>query len=73
MEKVGEVIRAHHERLDGTGYPDELVGENIPWLARLLAVAVAYASSKLTRDDAVEEIKLQAGKSIGISKNFTRN
>jgi response regulator RpfG family c-di-GMP phosphodiesterase len=61
MEKVGEVIRAHHERLDGTGYPDELVGENIPWLARLLAVAVAYASSKLTRDDAVEEIKLQAG------------
>jgi response regulator RpfG family c-di-GMP phosphodiesterase len=61
MEKVGEVIRAHHECLDGTGYPDQLVGENIPWLARLLAVAVAYASSKLARDDAVEKIKMLAG------------
>lgn len=61
METVGEVIRAHHECFDGTGYPDQLISENIPWPARLLAVAVAYASSKLTRDDAVEEIKLQAG------------
>jgi response regulator RpfG family c-di-GMP phosphodiesterase len=60
MEKVGQVIRAHHEHFDGTGYPDELAGENIPWLARLLAVAVAYASSPLTRDDALEEIKQQS-------------
>ncbi|HZL44231.1 MAG TPA: HD domain-containing phosphohydrolase [Verrucomicrobiae bacterium] len=61
MEKVGELIRAHHERLDGTGYPDQLAGENIPWLARLLSVAVDYASSTLTREDAVEEIKHQSG------------
>jgi response regulator RpfG family c-di-GMP phosphodiesterase len=61
MEKVGVVIRAHHECFDGTGYPDQLVGDNIPWPARLLAVAVAFASSTLNRDDAVEEIKLQAG------------
>lgn len=64
MEKVGEVIRAHHECLDGAGYPDQLAGENIPWLARLLAVAVAYASSKLARDDALEEIKQQSGSSF---------
>jgi len=32
----------HHERYDGTGYPDGLVGENIPRLARILAVADAY-------------------------------
>jgi response regulator RpfG family c-di-GMP phosphodiesterase len=64
MEKVGQVIRAHHECFDGTGYPDELVGENIPWLARLLAVAVAYASSKLPRDDALEEIKQQSASSF---------
>jgi HD-GYP domain-containing protein (c-di-GMP phosphodiesterase class II) len=32
----------HHERIDGTGYPDGLAGENIPLLARILAVADAY-------------------------------
>jgi response regulator RpfG family c-di-GMP phosphodiesterase len=45
LEKVGAIIRAHHERMDGTGYPDRLAGAQIPWLARLLAVAVAYVSS----------------------------
>ena len=34
LKKVGEIIRAHHENYDGSGYPDQLVGENIPWLAR---------------------------------------
>jgi response regulator RpfG family c-di-GMP phosphodiesterase len=62
LVKVGEVIRAHHERFDGTGYPDQLVGENIPWLARLLAVAVAYASSPLSHEDAIEKIKLASDK-----------
>jgi response regulator RpfG family c-di-GMP phosphodiesterase len=61
MEKLGEVIRGHHERYDGTGYPDQLSGENIPWLSRLLAVAVAYASHKATREEAVDEIKFQSG------------
>ncbi|HWD93765.1 MAG TPA: HD domain-containing phosphohydrolase [Verrucomicrobiae bacterium] len=61
LVKVGEVIRAHHERFDGSGYPDQLAGENIPWLARLLAIAVAYASSPLTDMEAVEKIKLSAG------------
>jgi len=32
----------HHERYDGQGYPDGLAGENIPMLARILAVADAY-------------------------------
>jgi response regulator RpfG family c-di-GMP phosphodiesterase len=61
MEKAAEVIRSHHERFDGTGFPDKLSGEKIPWLARLLAVAATWASSKRTREDAVEEIKRQAG------------
>jgi len=64
LEQVGILIRVHHERVDGTGYPDRLPGDKIPWLGRLLAVAVAFASSKLTRDDAVEEIKLQANTSF---------
>ena len=61
LVKVGEVIRAHHERFDGEGYPDQSTGENTPWLARLLAVVVAYASSPLTHLDAVEKIKMSSG------------
>jgi putative two-component system response regulator len=36
------IIRSHHERWDGTGYPDGLAGENIPLLARILQVADIY-------------------------------
>ncbi len=36
------IIRAHHERFDGTGYPDGLSREDIPFLARILSVADAY-------------------------------
>ena len=61
LDKVGELIRAHHERHDGTGYPDQLAGENIPWLARLLAVAVAYASCRLVDADIIEKIKMESG------------
>jgi HD-GYP domain-containing protein (c-di-GMP phosphodiesterase class II) len=32
------IVLRHHERMDGSGYPDGLVGEEIPFLARLLAV-----------------------------------
>ena len=61
LKKVGEIIRAHHEHFDGSGYPDQLVGENIPWLARLLAVAVAYASCRLIDADASEKVKMDSG------------
>jgi HD-GYP domain-containing protein (c-di-GMP phosphodiesterase class II) len=37
-----EIIRHHHERFDGTGYPDKLSGESIPLLARITAVADVY-------------------------------
>jgi HD-GYP domain-containing protein (c-di-GMP phosphodiesterase class II) len=37
-----DVIRHHHERLDGSGYPDGLKGEQIPFLARLIAVVDAF-------------------------------
>jgi response regulator RpfG family c-di-GMP phosphodiesterase len=45
LTPVGPTIRGHHEHFDGTGYPDQLGGERIPWLARLLAVAVAHSES----------------------------
>ncbi|MFO7312075.1 MAG: HD-GYP domain-containing protein [Bacillota bacterium] len=42
MPEELEVIRSHHERWDGTGYPDRLKGEQIPLLARILSVADVY-------------------------------
>ena len=39
LGQAAEVIRHHHERLDGTGYPDRLAGEEIPLSARVFAVA----------------------------------
>ena len=60
LSEVGHTIRAHHERMDGQGYPDHLRGEEIPWLGRLLAVAVAYASHPEEGVRAVEFI--QAGR-----------
>lgn len=56
LKAVAPTIRAHHERFDGSGYPDGLSGENIPWLGRLLAVAVAYAESNFPGQAAADRI-----------------
>lgn len=42
LAKCALIVRAHHERWDGTGYPDGLAGENIPFEARVVAVADAF-------------------------------
>jgi ribonuclease P protein subunit RPR2 len=39
LEEASSVVRSHHERWDGTGYPDGLAGEAIPLAARVFAVA----------------------------------
>jgi putative nucleotidyltransferase with HDIG domain len=41
-DRERQIIRCHHERFDGTGYPDGLAAADIPFLARILAVADAY-------------------------------
>ncbi|MBW2591534.1 MAG: response regulator [Deltaproteobacteria bacterium] len=41
-EREQEIIRCHHERFDGNGYPDGLKGDKIPLLARILSVADVY-------------------------------
>ena len=64
------IIRGHHERFDGKGYPDGLAGEEIPLGARILAVADTYdamTSSRPYRDamspaEAFAEIQVNAGK-----------
>jgi HD-GYP domain-containing protein (c-di-GMP phosphodiesterase class II) len=48
LAQAAPVVRHHHERLDGAGYPDGLAGEEIPIEARIVAIADAY--SALTHD-----------------------
>ena len=62
-------IRHHHERLDGRGYPDGLRGEEIPFIARIIAVADAYDAITSTRsyhearsqEEAIARISADAG------------
>jgi putative nucleotidyltransferase with HDIG domain len=66
---IAPVVRHHHEFYDGTGYPAGLRGEEIPILARVLAVADAYEAmtadrpyrDSLSSEGAVEELKRCAG------------
>ena len=61
-EKERQIIRCHHERFDGTGYPDGLKEEQIPFLARILSVADVYdamASDRAYRKRMEERIILK--------------
>jgi putative nucleotidyltransferase with HDIG domain len=40
--EIADIVRSHHERIDGMGYPDGVHGEEIPLLARIIGVADAY-------------------------------
>jgi HD-GYP domain-containing protein (c-di-GMP phosphodiesterase class II) len=68
-DDVQEWIRHSHEHLDGSGYPDELSGEQIPLGARILAVIDAYVGmtsdrpyrEALAPQAALEQLELAAG------------
>jgi len=49
MSQVGRIVRSHHERWDGTGYPDGLAGEAIPLEARIVACCDAWNAMTTTR------------------------
>ena len=42
LQRCAVIVRAHHERFDGAGYPDRIAGVNIPFEARVVAVADAF-------------------------------
>ncbi len=46
---LAQIVRSHHERLDGSGYPDGLRGQAIPWETRLLSVVDAYDAMRAGR------------------------
>lgn len=70
LTEVKEVILHHQECFDGSGYPDGLKGEQIPLLARIVAVADAFDAmttkrpykEKMTYRQAMDEIQKQSGK-----------
>ena len=64
------IIRHHHEWFNGSGYPDRLIGDEIPLLARILHVADAfeamtaqrpYRMKPLTAEEAIGELRKYAG------------
>ncbi|MBT9164884.1 MAG: Cyclic di-GMP phosphodiesterase response regulator RpfG [candidate division WS2 bacterium] len=70
IEQALQVVLLHHERYNGEGYPSNLKGEDIPLLARILAIADAFSAMQtdrpyrkaLTPAEAVHELLLNAGK-----------
>lgn len=68
-QPVGEIILAHHERLDGLGYPRGLRGEQIPAISRIIAVADTYDvltardsyREPVGSDEAIAELRRSAG------------
>lgn len=66
------IVRHHHERVDGSGYPDRLVGEDIPLGARIVAVADVYDAltsdrpyrARLPSAQAVARLQAQAGQAL---------
>lgn len=69
LRPITKVIRHHHERFDGKGYPDGLTGEEIPVGSRILAITDTYDAMTSARpyrppmaaEDATEEIKKHLG------------
>ncbi|UMZ72990.1 Cyclic di-GMP phosphodiesterase response regulator RpfG [Natranaerofaba carboxydovora] len=66
---LAEDIGSHHERWDGKGYPNGLVGENIPFFARVIAIVDYYENKTndflgekaMSKEEALKEIKENAG------------
>ncbi|MBO7424068.1 MAG: HD-GYP domain-containing protein [Clostridiales bacterium] len=69
LPDADEGARYHHERYDGTGYPEGRSGEDIPLIARMICVADAYDAmnsnrvyrQKLSREDIISEIEKNKG------------
>ncbi len=69
LEAVAEIVRHHHERFDGSGYPDGLAGDAIPVEARIVAACDAYSAMTTerpyqrarTQEDAIDELRRSAG------------
>ena len=70
MENIANIIKHHHEKYDGSGYPDGLCGNRIPFESRILTLADAWDAMTAERvykkgisvEEALEEIRMNSGK-----------
>ncbi|MBI4660322.1 MAG: response regulator [Verrucomicrobia bacterium] len=62
FKEAGEIILAHHENWDGSGFPGGMRMEMIPWLARLLAVVLFYCGKHTPNEKTLAEIENQANR-----------
>jgi putative two-component system response regulator len=75
LEDVRPIVRHHHERLDGTGYPDHLSGDRIPLLAQIMSIVDAYDAmtterpyrTAMTPDQARQELREDVARGCPIS------
>jgi putative nucleotidyltransferase with HDIG domain len=66
---VAEIVRAHHERIDGRGYPNGIVGEDIPIGSRIISIADTYDvmtsrdsyRKPVSKQEAIDELRRVAG------------
>ena len=56
---IAAVVHAHHERIDGTGYPNNLCGDEVPWLSRMISIADTY-DVMTSRDSYREPVSSEA-------------
>lgn len=86
LSHIGKGIFAHHERWDGTGYPQGLKGEEIPFIARLFSIVEAYDvmtherpyKPTYSKDRAIQELKDSSGTQfdpnlVDVFVNYIRN
>jgi len=70
LSPIAEAILSHHERWDGTGYPQGIKGNKIPKISRIVAIINAYDvmvngrvyKKAINKEEAIEELKKYSGK-----------
>lgn len=81
LKKISGIVRYHHERYDGKGYPEGLSGDKIPLEAYILAIADSYDAmtsdrpyrKALSKEEALQEIRKNAGTQFhpALAEKFT--
>lgn len=79
FEEIKKMVRSHHERIDGKGYPDHLKGTQIPYFARILSVADTFDAMTTQRsynkvntsNEAFDELRRVSKKQINCENEDT--
>ena len=70
LREVRPIVRHHHERQDGSGYPDRLAGDDVPLLAQIMSIVDVYDAltterpyrAALSSADAIRELRVETAR-----------